>query len=231
LCLLLPHFYGEVSERRPWAFKREDRPKGVPNSSAAWSRRNTAEAHSQTAKLARKQRANLGGKHRDPLHPRSGPFLTAQIVSLTRPGESAARNSDGQTCIRSCFALRPRWPPSLDVSLCIDRNAMRNNGVPGFERGRFHAARVRNVSSVGNQFICATLSQHFVAGISAPEVRNWTTSHGFRVSPFSSPVLFDPPTVPASDLCRRNFLHVSRSGPGRSLTRARKLPGPSRTLS
>ena len=26
-----PHFYGEASERRPWAFKREDRPKGVPN--------------------------------------------------------------------------------------------------------------------------------------------------------------------------------------------------------
>jgi len=33
LCLFLPHFYGEVSERRPWVFKREDRPKGVPNSS------------------------------------------------------------------------------------------------------------------------------------------------------------------------------------------------------
>src|SRR5450759_4163261 len=49
-----PHFYGEVSERRPWAFKREDRPKGAPNSPAAWSRRDTAEAHSQTAKLARK---------------------------------------------------------------------------------------------------------------------------------------------------------------------------------
>jgi len=28
-----PYFYGEVSERRPWAFPRDDRPKGVPNSS------------------------------------------------------------------------------------------------------------------------------------------------------------------------------------------------------
>jgi hypothetical protein len=28
-----PHFLGGVSERRPWAFKREDRPKGAPNSS------------------------------------------------------------------------------------------------------------------------------------------------------------------------------------------------------
>ena len=28
------HFYGGVSERRPWAFKRDDRPKGVPNSPA-----------------------------------------------------------------------------------------------------------------------------------------------------------------------------------------------------
>jgi hypothetical protein len=26
------YFSGEVSERRPWAYKREDRPKGVPNS-------------------------------------------------------------------------------------------------------------------------------------------------------------------------------------------------------
>ena len=29
-----PHFYGEVSERRPWVFKRVDRPKGVPNALA-----------------------------------------------------------------------------------------------------------------------------------------------------------------------------------------------------
>ena len=48
--------------------KRENRPKGVPNSPVAWSRRYTAEAPSQTAKLARKQRENLGGKDRDPLH-------------------------------------------------------------------------------------------------------------------------------------------------------------------
>ena len=26
-----PHFYGGASERRPWALKRDDRPKGVPN--------------------------------------------------------------------------------------------------------------------------------------------------------------------------------------------------------
>ena len=36
LCLSLrvrsyPHFYGGASERRPWALKRDDRPKGVPN--------------------------------------------------------------------------------------------------------------------------------------------------------------------------------------------------------
>src|SRR5450759_3473582 len=73
---LSPHFYGEVSERRPWVFKREDRPKGAPNSSAAWSRRNTTEAHSQTAKLAGEQRENLGGEDRDPLHD------TSSVVSL-----------------------------------------------------------------------------------------------------------------------------------------------------
>jgi hypothetical protein len=28
---LRAHFFGGVSERRPWAFKREDRPKGAPN--------------------------------------------------------------------------------------------------------------------------------------------------------------------------------------------------------
>ncbi len=34
LCLdfLAPHFFGGVSERRPWAFKRDARPKGAPNS-------------------------------------------------------------------------------------------------------------------------------------------------------------------------------------------------------
>src|ERR1039457_2769289 len=64
LCVvpLSPHFYGEVSERRPWVFKREDRPKGVPNSSAAGSRRNTAEAPRQTAKLDRKS-TRLNSSH------------------------------------------------------------------------------------------------------------------------------------------------------------------------
>src|SRR5450759_5071901 len=71
LCFALPpppHFYGGVSERRPWVFKREDRPKGAPNSSAPWLARDTTKAPSQTAKLAGEHRENLGGKDRDPLH-------------------------------------------------------------------------------------------------------------------------------------------------------------------
>ena len=65
MCLIL-HFYGEVSERRPWVFKREDRPQGVPNFSAPWSARDATNP-SQTAKLDGEQRENLGGKDRDPL--------------------------------------------------------------------------------------------------------------------------------------------------------------------
>src|ERR1039457_899543 len=65
------HFYGGVSERRPWVFKREDRPKGAPNSSAPWLARDTTKAPSQTAKLAGEQSENLGGKDRDPLHLRT----------------------------------------------------------------------------------------------------------------------------------------------------------------
>src|SRR5450759_2813990 len=80
---LSPHFYGEVSERRPWIFKREDRPKGAPNSSAAWSRRNTTEAHSQTAKLAGEQRENLGGEDRDPLHPMVEGEIEVAGIKLT----------------------------------------------------------------------------------------------------------------------------------------------------
>ena len=48
LCASPPHFYGEVSERRPWAFKRDDRPKGVPNSSALCCVRPTRDGHRET---------------------------------------------------------------------------------------------------------------------------------------------------------------------------------------
>ena len=52
-----PHFYGEVSGRRPWVFKRVDRPKGVPNA-FAFGLRPINERRSQTAK----QTAKLDGK-------------------------------------------------------------------------------------------------------------------------------------------------------------------------
>jgi hypothetical protein len=47
---VLTHFYGEVSERRPWVFKRDDRPKGVPNSSPSVSA-GYVDDHREAAKL------------------------------------------------------------------------------------------------------------------------------------------------------------------------------------
>ena len=66
-----PHFYGEVSERRPWVFKRVDRPKGVPNA-FAFRPLPIGERGGETAKLNGKQCENLGGKERDPLHKGNG---------------------------------------------------------------------------------------------------------------------------------------------------------------
>jgi len=66
---MLLFYSGANTERRPWVFKRVDRPKGVPNALAFRLRRmHHQPTLNQIAKLDRKQFDIVGGKERDPLH-------------------------------------------------------------------------------------------------------------------------------------------------------------------
>ena len=60
---------GEASERRPWASKRDDRPKVVPNPALPWPAAQDVTGK-EREKFAGKQLENPGGKNRDPLHHR-----------------------------------------------------------------------------------------------------------------------------------------------------------------